>query len=65
MTNRQLYGLVGRTLGHSFSRSYFTEKFEREAIKADYINFELPEIEDLPGLVASSPGLCGDRKSVV
>ena len=59
MTNRQLYGLVGRTLGHSFSRSYFTEKFEREAIKADYINFELPEIEVLPGLVASSPGLCG------
>lgn len=29
-----LYGLVGFPLGHSFSQKYFTEKFEKEKIKA-------------------------------
>ncbi len=45
----QRYGLVGRTLGHSFSRAYFTDKFETEDINARYVNIELPKITDLPG----------------
>ena len=28
----KLYGLIGFPLGHSFSRRYFTEKFDREGI---------------------------------
>ena len=38
------YGLIGFPLGHSFSKSYFNEKFENEGINAKYINFELPSI---------------------
>ena len=37
----QLYGLIGYPLGHSFSKKYFTDKFEREGLRdAVYQNFE-------------------------
>ena len=32
------YGLIGYPLGHSFSISYFNEKFANENIDAKYIN---------------------------
>ena len=37
------YGLIGFPLGHSFSRGFFTEKFAREGIDAEYVNFEIPD----------------------
>lgn len=54
-----LYGLVGRTLGHSFSASYFAEKFRREGIDAKYVNFELSDIGMLPAIIAAHPDLRG------
>ncbi len=54
-----LYGLLGYPLGHSFSRAFFQEKFAREGINADYLNFELPSIEQLPQLLNEHPDLCG------
>lgn len=56
---KQLYGLIGRTLGHSFSSEYFNKKFEAENIDAGYINIELPDIGDFMEAVAEMPGLCG------
>lgn len=53
------YGLIGYPLGHSFSIGYFNEKFENEGIDAQYINFEIPSIENLPEILASSPELKG------
>ena len=53
------YGLIGYPLGHSFSVSYFNEKFSNEGIDAEYINFEIPDIELLPEIVASNPSLRG------
>ena len=41
------YGLLGYPLGHSFSRAFFLEKFAREGIDADYLNFEMPSAEML------------------
>lgn len=38
------YGLLGYPLGHSFSARFFAEKFEREGIDAEYLNFEFPEV---------------------
>lgn len=55
----QLYGLVGYPLGHSFSRSFFHEKFEREGIAATYENFEMPDLSGLRRLVAEHRELCG------
>lgn len=54
------YGLIGRTLGHSASQRYFTDKFEREGIAGStYSLFELPDIGGLTGLLAEHPNLCG------
>lgn len=53
------YGLIGYPLGHSFSRNYFNEKFENEHIDAQYINFEIPKIENLTEVLVSNPELKG------
>ena len=54
------YGLIGFPLGHSFSRKYFSEKFEREKIiDSSYENFPIVSIEDFPELLDSNPELCG------
>lgn len=53
------YGLIGYPLGHSFSKNFFNEKFHSEQIDAEYINFEIPTIEDLAKIIASNPNLAG------
>lgn len=56
---QRLYGLIGRRLVHSFSSDFFNRKFNAENIPARYVNFEIPEIEHLPALVAAHPDLAG------
>ncbi len=53
------YGLIGYPLGHSFSIGYFNEKFQNEGIHAEYVNFEIANIELLPEIVAQTPQLKG------
>lgn len=53
------YGLIGYPLGHSFSISYFNEKFANEGINAKYINFEIPKIDNLIEILTSTPELKG------
>lgn len=53
------YGLIGYPLKHSFSITYFNEKFQSENIDAEYVNFELPEIKDFIEVVEEYPNLCG------
>jgi len=54
------YGLIGYPLSHSFSRAYFTEKFERLDLPDHrYHLFPLPRIDDLPALIRDHPQLCG------
>lgn len=53
------YGLIGFPLGHSFSKKFFTEKFEREGIHAEYLNFEIPQASQLLDIVREHPRLRG------
>ena len=53
------YGLIGYPLGHSFSRKFFTEKFAKEGIDAQYLNFEIPSIEEFPEIIKNNPTLRG------
>jgi shikimate dehydrogenase len=53
------YGLLGYPLGHSFSRAFFLEKFAREGIDADYLNFEVPSAEMLLQVIQEHPNLQG------
>lgn len=53
------YGLIGYPLGHSFSIGYFNEKFANENIDAQYVNFEIPSIDNLVEVLSSNPQLRG------
>jgi shikimate dehydrogenase len=56
----KLFGLIGYPLGHSFSKQYFTEKFEREGIKdCIFEAFPIPSIGAFPALLLSNPHLKG------
>ena len=46
------FGLIGKNLSHSFSSSYFNEKFLKEKItNTKYLNFELNDISEFPQLI--------------
>lgn len=53
------YGIIGYPLGHSFSKGFFTEKFARESINAQYLNFEIPDVAMLPDVLRNNPELRG------
>lgn len=54
------FGLIGYPLGHSFSKDYFTQKFEKEhIIGAQYGLFPLQQIQDFPYLVKALDNLEG------
>ncbi|MCQ2208861.1 MAG: shikimate dehydrogenase [Paludibacteraceae bacterium] len=44
------FGLIGKTLQHSFSKQFFTEKFKNENIQAQYDLFELNDINEFSHL---------------
>ena len=54
------FGLIGKTLKHSFSQKYFEEKFRREQITdASYSLFELTDIKQLTEFIRQHPQLVG------
>ncbi len=58
-SEEKIYGLIGYPLGHSFSQTFFNQKFEAEGINARYVNFEIPDIGDLMEVLAENPRLDG------
>lgn len=49
---KNLYGIIGKSLGHSFSPNYFAEKFRREGIvDSSYKAYPLASIEEFPALI--------------
>lgn len=54
------YGLIGKSLKHSFSQLFFEAKFKKEALAdCQYRLFELPDIADLAQLLLSEHDLRG------
>ncbi len=53
------YGLIGFPLKHSFSAAFFTEKFSREHIDAEYLNFEIDDILQLREVILFNQHLKG------
>lgn len=54
-----MFGLIGKSLSHSFSQQYFTEKFNRENIDSRYQLFEIADIQDFTILKEKYPDLQG------
>lgn len=55
----KIYGLIGHPLGHSFSQGYFNNKFNAENINAQYMNFDLEDINELMELLSEYPNIYG------
>lgn len=55
------FGLIGRTLGHSFSARYFADKFAREGLaeQCRYDLFELEQVDDVKDLLLNTESLEG------
>lgn len=53
------YGLIGYPLGHSFSKLYFTEKFNKENINSIYNLFPIENINLVSDLISSNLDLRG------
>lgn len=60
----QLYGLIGKKLAHSFSPDFFSEKFSRLKINAEYRLFEMDRIDDIFNVITDHPELKGFNVTV-
>lgn len=60
MKGKRIFGLIGYPLSHSFSKQYFTEKFNKDALRdAVYELFPLQNIKELPQLLSKYPAITG------
>lgn len=56
----RVFGLIGYPLGHSFSKQYFTEKFQKEGIQnCRFDVFSIESINLFPMILEQNPGLEG------
>lgn len=53
------YGLIGRNISYSFSRAYFSAKFQKLNIAASYENFDILKIEEFPKVLERTSRLRG------
>ena len=56
----KLYGLIGHSLSHSFSKKYFTEKFVKEHITdCEFLLFDISNIKEFRNVLVQNPNLKG------
>jgi len=55
----KVYGIIGRSLGHSFSPEFFASKFKKIRADAVYRKFEIGSIEKFSSIVSAEPNLVG------
>ncbi len=55
------FGLLGRNISYSFSKRYFTDKFNNNKLfeGCTYENFDIPEITAFPEIIKNTPDLKG------
>jgi shikimate dehydrogenase len=57
---RKRFGLLGRNISYSFSKGYFTEKFNTENLtECSYENFDIQDINDFPKIIKANRDLKG------
>lgn len=55
-----MFGLIGKNISYSFSKKYFTTKFEKEELIGNsYENFDLQAITQFPKIIRENPNLKG------
>ncbi len=56
----KIFGLLGKNISYSFSRGYFTEKFnELNLTKNKYVNFDIEQIEEFSSIIKNEKNISG------
>ena len=50
-SDNKLFGLLGKDIGYSFSRDYFSNKFTAENLQHKYVNFDLENLSTFKSLL--------------
>jgi len=50
-SDSKLFGLLGKDIGYSFSRNYFSNKFRAENLQHEYVNFDLENLSTFKSLL--------------
>lgn len=53
------FGLIGKNIEYSFSKKFFSEKFERENLPYSYENFDIPSIDAFKKIISENRDLKG------
>ena len=53
------YGLIGKNIGFSFSKAFFTTKFSQENRSDNYVNFDVESIDALKKIIRDNKTLKG------
>lgn len=54
-----LYGLIGHPLAHSYSKKFFTKRFQHDHLPCQYENFEIDNIAKITDIISQHPDLAG------
>lgn len=60
----KIYGLIGKKLGHSFSKDFFTDFFSKNNLNYSYQNIEIENIEDIISFIKENKNLNGFNVTV-
>jgi shikimate dehydrogenase len=56
----RLFGIIGFPLGHSFSKQYFTNKFEKEGLTDCFYNmYPIEDVANIEDIIKNNPHLKG------
>lgn len=53
------FGLIGKNISYSFSKTHFTAKFENDELDYTYENFDIDDISQFPSIIKNNPELLG------
>lgn len=60
MKKSHQFGLIGKNISYSFSKTYFSKKFEdNNLVDYSYENFDIQNIEEFPQIIKNNPNLKG------
>lgn len=53
------FGLIGKNISYSFSKTHFLSKFENGDLNYTYENFDIDDISHFPSIIKNNPELIG------
>ena len=53
------FGLIGKNISYSFSKTHFAAKFENDELDYTYENFDIDTISEFPSVLKNNPNLLG------